>query len=98
MTTNRSVYQNQQANNDPAFMFYLACDNIAHNYEKKVYDLFNFFGIVGGFIEVFQILSSLLVSLLCTNLIEAKTVMVFLNETFGFCHEHDKLALLSFGF
>ena len=78
-------------------MIYLGFDSKAENYERKVYDILNLFGLVGGFIEVFNIIFSLLASLLLTNLIEAKTVNIFYNETFGHGHK-DKLSLAGFGF
>ena len=53
------------------------------SYERKVYDFLNLFGQVGGFIQVLEIASVFIVSLFCTNLIEAKTVNVFYNNTLG---------------
>ena len=67
-------------------MVYLGYDKIANQYERKVYDLLNFFGLVGGFIEVFNLTFAFLVSFFCSNLIEAKTVNVFFNETLGHGH------------
>ena len=83
LTTNKSIYISEGTGNVPAFMIYLGYDKIANQYERKVYDLLNFFGLVGGFIEVFHLTFSFLVYFFCNNLIEAKTVNIFFNSTFG---------------
>jgi len=52
-------------------------------YERKVYDLLNLFGNVGGLIEFMDFLCLAIVSLLCTGMIEAKSVSIFWKSHFS---------------
>jgi len=52
-------------------------------YERKVYDVLNLFGNVGGLIEFIDFMCMLIVSLFCTNMIEAKSVSIFYKSHFS---------------
>jgi len=88
-------------NNDPAFVIMMGMEKQGMMYQRQVYDLLQFFGQLGGFIEILNLACIFLVSLLCSGLIEAKTVNVFFNSTLGFTNSHEghnKVDLLSFTF
>jgi len=51
-------------------------------YEREVYHFLEFFGQVGGFLEVLTLFCTFVVHILCSNLIDAKTVSTFLHYTF----------------
>ena len=63
-------------------ILFLGIHDQGHRYERKVYDYLNFFGYVGGFIEVLNLTAIFLVKLLCTNVIESKTVKIFFQNAF----------------
>ena len=101
IVSNKSIYRSKDVNNDPAFVIMMGMEKQGMMYQRQVYDLLQFFGQLGGFIEILNLACIFLVSLLCSGLIEAKTVNVFFNSTLGFTHSHEgpnKVDLLSFTF
>ena len=58
-------------------MIYMGISKEGTSYERKVYDLLGLFGDVGGLVEVFDYVCMFIVSILCTNMLEAKSVSMF---------------------
>ena len=85
-------FEDPSINNKPKMVFNIGISHVGKKYERKVYNVLDMLGNIGGLFEAFSIIAGILAYVFCTNSIETQIVKSFKANIMDYEHEHPDLS------